>query len=73
MFTKNTGVGLDNLTPIDLRWYRSITESLTSFLRATNSSPNVEVCTAVWRFDDHVVGVDPTPGKNPVINLPMTF
>ena len=28
-----------------------------------NSAPNVEVCTAVWSFDDYVVVVDPTTEK----------
>ena len=69
MFYKNTGEGLDTLIPIDLRWYRSIIDSSTAFFNDVKLAPNVEVCTAVWRFDDHVVGVVPTTENNPVIDL----
>ena len=70
---KNIGVGLDNLIHIYLRWYRRITNTSTAFFSAVNSELDFEVCTAVWRFDDHVVGVDPTTENNQVIDLPVTF
>ena len=64
MLYTNTGVDLDILIPIDLMWYQIITYSSKDFFSNVNSAPNVEVCTAVWHFNDHVVGVDTTTEKN---------
>ena len=64
MLSTNTGVGLDTLISIGIMCYRSITDSATSFFRSVNPDSNFMVFTAVYRFDDHVVGVDPTTEKN---------
>ena len=73
VLSTNIGVGLDTLIPIDIRWCQSITDSMAEFFSAVNLSPNVEVCTVVWNFDEHVVGVDPTTENNLVIDLTVTF
>ena len=69
MLSTNTDVGLDNLITIYLRCYRNITESLATFSSAVNLAPNVEVCTTVLIFDDHVLGADPTTENILVIDL----
>ena len=43
----------------------------TTFFSDVNLAPNVEVCTVVWIFDDHIVGVNPTNEDNPVIDIPV--
>ena len=47
MLLINTGMGLDTLILINLRWYRSIIESSRAFCSAVYLAPNVEVCTVV--------------------------
>ena len=73
MLSTNIGVVLDTLIPIDLRWHQSITDYSTALLNDVKLDPNVEVCTKVWSFDDHAVGVDPTTGNNPVTNPQVTL
>ena len=70
---QDTGVGLDTLITIDLRWYGSITESSTLFFSAMNLAPNIEVCNTVWIFDDHVVVFDSTTENKPVIDISVTM
>ena len=73
MLSTNIGVGLDTLITIDIRWYRSIKESLEALFSNVKLAPNVECFTAVWSFDDHVFGVDTTTENKPVIDLPVTL
>ena len=51
--SKIIGIGLDTLIPIDLMWYRSITEYSIDLLNAVNLALNVDFCTVVdfwWPF-----------------------
>ena len=73
MLSTNTVVCLDTFIYIYLRLYEIISDSSTALFSAVNLAQNVEVCTAVWRFDDHVVGDDPNTENNPVIYLPMNL
>ena len=73
ILSTNTGVGLDTLITIDLRWYWSITDSLRAFFSAVNSVLNVYFRTAVLSFYDNIVDVDPSTENNPMINLPLTL
>ena len=59
------------LTPMDRRWYRSVTESSTPFFNAQNSAENVDVATVVCLFDCHSIGVDPMNARTPVIDRPV--
>ena len=45
--SKIIGIGLDTLIPIDLMWYRSITEYSIDLLNAVNLALNVDFCTVV--------------------------
>ena len=63
----NIGVFLDTLILIYFMWYWSITDALKDFFSAVNLATNVEVCTTVCSFDDHVAGIGHTTENNPVI------